>query len=186
MGYCILFYRSMSWSTALSCKVEVEWVAQISKLGYCKGLYNEEWSVVLQRWLGMGGSNIQVGNFLGPFNREWSVKFEVFWVSSEESVVDSCCGSSVSQVFPVSIHDPYILSSFLHLQYILLQANAIVYIMSWALFCSIVAARIWQCYARGSDLPSFVKLINAMTTNFITFFISVEMVDCGWCTIKWC
>ena len=126
----ILFYRSMSWSTALSCKVEVEWVAQISKLGYCKGLYNEEWSVVLQRWLGMGGSNIQVGNFLGPFNREWSVKFEVFWVSSEESVVDSCCGSSVSQVFPVSIHDPYILSSFLHLQYILLQANAIVYI-SW-------------------------------------------------------
>ena len=126
----ILFYRSMSWSTALSCKVEVEWVAQISKLGYCKGLYNEEWSVVLQRWLGMGGSNIQVGNFLGPFNREWSVKFEVFWVSSEESVVDSCCGSSVSQVFPVSIHDPYILSSFLHLQYILLQDNAIVYI-SW-------------------------------------------------------
>ena len=126
----ILFYRSMSWSTALSCKVEVEWVAQISKLGYCKGLYNEEWSVVLQRWLGMGGSNLQVGNFLGPFNREWSVKFEVFWVSSEESVVDSCCGSSVSQVFPVSIHDPYILSSFLHLQYILLQANAIVYI-SW-------------------------------------------------------
>ena len=51
--------------------------------------------------------------------------------------------------------------------------------MSWALFCSIVGARIWQCFATGSDLPSFVKLINAMIRNFITFFIFVEMVDCG-------